>query len=178
MTALLFAQARPPEPPPQPLPHPELPPVQLPELPPLSNPWLVAGAGLLIVLLVALVLWLLLRPRAAAAKPPRKPWQEALRALQALKQRSPQQPPAETGRQVSEVLRRYFLERYQIPAPFRTTREIFREGALPAGAARLQRYAPLAELWDQLAFAPLPATPAEAAALVEKALACLEEDQR
>ena len=37
-------------------------------------------------------------------------------------------------------------------------------------------FAPLAELWDRMAFAPLPATEKEALNLVEAAIQRLEED--
>ena len=40
----------------------------------------------------------------------------------------------------------------------------------------LAPFAPLAELWDRMAFAPLPATEKEALNLVEAAIQRLEED--
>jgi hypothetical protein len=164
-----------PPPPLQPLPHP-----QLPE-PVLVTPglpwWIYAGAGVGILMLMGLVLWLLLRPQKARPLAPKQPWQTALNALRQLRDNASHIAPGEMGAKVSEVLRRYFLDRYNIPAPFRTTQEIFHRQELPPASQRLNRYAPLADLWDQLAFAPVPASTAEAGALVERAIAYLEEDR-
>jgi hypothetical protein len=103
----------------------------------------------------------------------KKPYSAAMKRLQAVLMQSAQQPPAQTAADVSDTLRIYFLERYNIPAPMRTTQELFEKGGIPATSLRLQKYATLAELWDQLAFAPLPANHAEATALVQKAIARL-----
>ncbi len=176
LSSIFFAQAQPPAPPPlQPLPHPELPTVVLPapELP----LWIYIAGALLVVALLGLVLWLLLRPRKPTPVMPKKPWSIAREALLKIMAAANEQPPGETASQVSEVLRRYFFDRYKIPAPFRTTREIFQGDGIPATSLRLHRYASLAELWDQLAFAPLPSSGPEAKALVGKALEYLEEDR-
>jgi len=173
---LPLAQAQPPAaPPPQPLPHPELPDPSLvfPGMP----WWVYAAAGTVIVALLGLVLWLLLRPRKAAPPEPKKPWQAAMRRLRDLASAASTQPPGDIAAGVSETLRGYFLDRYHIPAPFRTTQEIFQRDGIPATSQRLHRYAPLADLWDQLAFAPVPANRTESAALLEKAISFLEEDR-
>lgn len=165
----------PPAPPLQPLPHPELP------GPVLATPglpwWVYAVAGVIVVGLMGLVLWLLLRAETARPSQPKQPWQTALNALRKLREVMGLIPRDELAARVSEVLRRYFLERYSIPAPFRTTQEIFHRSELPPASLKMNKYAPLAELWDQLAFAPVPATETEALALVEKAIAYLEEDR-
>jgi len=169
-----LAQA--PAPPPlQPLPHPDLPEVILPPAP--LPVWIFIAGALLLVALLSLVFWLLLRPRAAVLPEPQKPWRVAMGALRELHGRAGSEPPGETSAQVSELLRRYFLDRYKIPAPFRTTHEIFHGDGIPATSQRLYKYASLAELWDQLSFAPVPSSATEAVALVEKAITYLEEDR-
>ncbi len=169
---LFFAQQAPPL---QPLPHPKLPD---PALVQLGVPWWVyAAAVALVVILLGLVIWLLMRPAKPKPPPLKKPYSAAMKRLQAILMQSPQQSPDQTAADVSETLRVYFWERYHIPAPMRTTQELFEKGGIPATSLRLQKYASLAELWDQLSFAPLPANPAEATALVQKAIASLEEDR-
>lgn len=178
MSLLSFsiAQAQQPAAPPlQPLPHPELPAPTL--ITPGTEWWVYAVAAGLIVLLLALVVWLLLRPSKVSPPLLPKPWQTAMNRLRDILVKSTQQPPSETAAAVSETLRVYFLERYKIPAPFRTTQELFQRGGIPADALRLTRYAALADVWDQLAFAPVPANSTEAAALVQKAIDSLEEDR-
>ena len=174
MINLLLAQA-PEGPPLQPLPNPELPEVFLPPAP--MPVWIFLVAGLVLVAMLSLVLWLLLRPRAPEAVPPRRPWQAAMTALRELSSRARSQAPGKTAGEVSEILRQYFLVRYKIPAPFLTTHEIFEGGGIPATSQRLHKYAPLAALWDELSFAPVPATTDEAAELLAKAITHLEEDR-
>lgn len=159
----------------QPLPHPELPPP--PEILPEPSWWIYAVAASLVVVLLGLVVWLLLRPGKAAPPVMKKPWQTAMNRLRDILASCTQMPPATTAAAVSETLRVYFMDRYQIPAPFRTTEEIFQRGGIPSTSLRLHQYQPLAALWDELAFAPVPADSAAAAALVQKAIAALEEDR-
>jgi len=172
---MLLAQQAQQGPPLQPLPHPELPDPTLVKLGP--EWWVYAASGGLVVILLALVFWLLLRPAKARPAPAKKPFPAAMNRLRDILAQSSQQPPAKTAADVSEALRIYFLDRYKIPAPFRTTHELFEEGGIPSTSQRLKKYAPLAELWDQLAFAPVPADHAAATALVQKAIAHLEEDR-
>ena len=180
----------------QPLPHPELP--QPPPAPAEIATWVWGVAALLTVFMVALILWFLLRPRPAKPQSLAQPRQIALRALRQLHSQVATLPPPEIGHRVSTLLRQYLQDRYRIPAPFRTTPELFSNQRLasppptgtnsifeivPAEAARLggpkspvAHFAPLAELWDRLAFAPLPATSAEASRLIETAIQRIEED--
>lgn len=168
------AQQPPTAPPPQPLPHPTLP---EPSAVTIGPPWWVyAGAALVFCALLWLVLWLMFRPKKAVPVAGPKPWKRAMESLRAIRNHADVQPTPDTAHEVSETLRRYFMDRYKIPAPFRTRRELF-EGASPVAAQKLQRYAPLADLWDELSFAPIPANAAEAMALVDKAIAHLEEDK-
>jgi len=101
----------------------------------------------------------------------------AMNALKNLLPQAASQPPGQTSAEVSEILRRYFFDRYNIPAPFRTTREIFESTETPPASPRLMKYASLAALWDELSFAPVPSSSQAAQALVEKAIGYLEEDR-
>lgn len=191
----VIAQAQAPQaPPPQPLPHPELPPV--PEAPVEIALWVWIVSAVLAISFLGVVLWLLMRPRPPRATTPINARQIALRALRHLASASDTLPPAEAGHRVSVILRQYMQDRYQIPAPYRTTPELFSTLQSPAlepaiastGLLELRpapttapirvvgKFAPLAELWDQLAFAPLPATPAESRSLIEVAILRIEED--
>ncbi len=159
---------------PQPLPHP-----LLPDPTPLEfgTPWWwYALGGMVILYLLVLVLWLLFRSKRPSPPPLPRPWKRARESLGALQKKAASQPPVEVAHEVSEILRRYFMERYQIPAPFRTTRELFRHGGAQ-NSQSVQRYEPLACLWDELSFAPAPVTAAAASALIERAVQHLEEDR-
>ncbi|MEN3943823.1 DUF4381 family protein [Prosthecobacter sp. SYSU 5D2] len=175
MLNFLLAQAAPEGPPLQPLPHPALPEVFIPPAP--IPVWIFIVCGLLLVAMLALVLWLLLRPRPPEAIPPKRPWVTAMTALRELSPLARFQPPGQTAGQISEILRQYFLVRYKIPAPFRTTQEIFHGDTIPSTSSRLHKYAPLADLWDGLSFAPVPASTDEAAELLARAITYLEEDR-
>jgi hypothetical protein len=166
-----------------PLPHPELPPPGSVELPP---PWWIPWViGLLLLLLIGLIVWLLVRPKPLPATPPRQPWSSAFRALNDLKARLAAIPPQDMSHRVSLVLRRYLLERYAVPAPARTTHEIFagtqeRLPSVPITRAHglwRERFEPVARLCDDISFMPAPHTNEESAALIDQALACLQEEK-
>lgn len=163
---------------PVPLPHPEIPqPAGLSLGVPL---WFIIAGAVLILAIIALVLWLLFKPKSVPQAPPRQPWQTALRALRDLRSRSGDLPPPEIGHRVSEILRTYYLDRYAIPAPYRTTPELFPPRDRPELPPRLEwrkRFEPMAATYDAMAFAPNPATQTEAVSLIETAIAKLEEDR-
>ncbi len=174
--AFFFAQAQQPQGPPlQPLPHPELPdpPIVLPG----PDWWVYILAGLLVTALLGLVVWLLFRPAKVLLSPQPKPWSTAMNRLRDILTQISLKTPSQTAADVSETLRQYFLQRYNIPAPSRTSQELFQRQGIPATSLRLQKYEPLADLWDQLAFAPIPVNHEEAANLVKQAIAHLEEDR-
>jgi hypothetical protein len=139
---------------------------------------LVCAAALGVVLLI---LWLFLGKKAPPGLPVKRPLKEALHAMKALRAKADVLPPSEIGHEVSEVLRRYYLERYGIPAPFKTSEELFPAGSLETEPLRRrawrERFESLAALYDSLSYAPLPVTKAEALALVETALVKLEEER-
>lgn len=166
-----------------PLPHPGLPPPDKVELPPPW--WLPWGIVLLVLVLIGLVVWLLIRPKEVPTAPPQKPWSSALRALNDLRARIQSIPPAEMSHRVSQILRRYLLDRYAVPAPARTTHEIFsgtqeRVPGVPVPRAQgvwRERFESVARLCDDISFMPAPHTQEESAALIDQALARLQEER-
>ena len=164
---------------PAPLPHPELPPPDSVELPP---PWWIPWAlMLLLVLLIALVVWLLIRPKQPPPTPQRQPWSSALRALNDLRTRIQSIPPQDVSHRISQILRRYLQERYSVPAPARTTREIFEDGTERKGGRAQglwrERFAPVAQLCDDISFMPAPRTEEESIMLIDQALARMQEEK-
>lgn len=170
---------------PPPLPHPNLPP---PDEVPLPPPWWIYwAAGLLVLLLVALVVWLLLRPKTLPPTPQRQPWSSAVRALNDLRARLESIPPQDMSHRVSQVLRRYLQERYAVPAPARTTHEIFDSNGVPERVPGVpvprnqgvwrERFEPVARLCDEISFMPVPHTSEESARLIDQALARLQEEK-
>lgn len=178
LAQLAAPSGQPGAPEPVPLPHPEIaPPVELPGGLPL---WVVITAALLIAGLVMLVLWLLFRDKAAAPAPPRQPLKTALKALRDLRARGEELKPSEIGHRVSEILRVYFMSRYDVPALFQTTPELFpkwRDAESSDRRAWRERFAPLSGIYDEMAFAPQPATHAQAQSLIETAISKLEEER-
>jgi hypothetical protein len=135
---------------------------------------------------------MLLRPKPLRPAPPTFPRREAAKALQALRTRAEFMPPADVAHEVSMILRRYLEQRLHIPATARTTPELFHGQAPPpptlqtTGHLQVRPipnlpkvtapFASLAEWWDQLAFAPTPASSSDAIQLVNTAIQRLEED--
>jgi hypothetical protein len=172
---LFLAQA----PPPEPLPHPEIP---APELIVLPWPWWMHALVIIGALaVVGLILWWLMRKPNRGPDRSERPLKVALRALKDIHNRADILPPADVGHAVSHVLRTYYQARYGIPAPARTTQELFPEAGRDDEPIRRRqfrlRFEPLATLYDQLAYAPLPATSAEALTLVDTATATLEDER-
>lgn len=157
-----------------PLPHPQIPaPADPAEA---GHPWWLIAIAATVLLLLAALAWRFLRrpvPRAQAAEPPLK---LAHRRLLELLRDHADLPPSETGHRVSVILREYQMGRYGIPAPFRTREELFERGDFAPSEEKRERFAPLAQTCDQLAFAPSPATAAEAEALVRAAIEALRRE--
>ena len=168
---------------PPPLPHPELPPPDTVQLPPAW--WIPWAVALLLGLLIALVIWLLIRPKQSPPTPQRQPWSSAFRALNDLRTRIQSIPPQDMSHRISQILRRYLQERYAVPAPARTTREIFdgKTNRLPGepvprsqGLWR-ERFEPVAHLCDDISFMPAPRTEEESTMLIDQALARMQEEK-
>ena len=164
---------------PPPLPHPDiLPPVPVE----LSWPlWLVLLIGAAAFGVLWLIIWLWMAKKPVQAVPLKRPLNAALKSLKMLRDKTSAMTPSEVGHTVSEVLRRYYLERYGIPAPFKTTEELFLTGSAEQEPPRRrmwrERFESLAALYDSLSYAPMPATKEEALALVETAIMKLEEER-
>jgi hypothetical protein len=169
-----FAQAPPAGPTLTPLPHPELPkPV---ELPPSSSPWLLILCGAAAALLFGIVLWMLFRRQARKTAPEVPPLTLAHRRLLDLLQESKELDPAETGHRVSVIMRDYQMGRYRVPAPFRTREELYDLREFDTEEERQNRFAAVALTCDQIAFAPVPVTRAEAEALVRSAIETMRRE--
>jgi hypothetical protein len=169
--------------PPPPLPHPKL-----PLGPDVAAPipwWLLWCIGAVVILLMGLLVWLLLRPKPLAVVPPRQPLTSTLRALAELKARAASLPPAEVSHRVSSILRRYLQDRYAVKTVSRTTPEIFSglrhfEPGVPIPRAEgvwKERFAPVAQLCDDLSFMPVPHSSQEAITLIENAISRVEEER-
>lgn len=161
---------------PVPLPHPEIaPPAALAGRLPL---WVTVSTAIFVLALVALVLWLLFRSKPATPPPLKLPHKTALKALRMLRDQAGGLPPPEIGHRVSEILRGYFMARYSVPAPFRTTQEIFSH--VEGGDNRCEwhgQFGPLAAIYDEIAFAPQPFTHAQTQSLIENAITKMEEER-
>lgn len=166
-----------------PLPHKALPETR--DVPPPPVWWLPWTIGVLVALMLGVIVWLLLRPKAVTIIPPRQPISSALRALADLRSRLQTIPPSEISHRVSLILRRYLSERYAVPATVRTTNEIFSslrhfDAGVPIPRAEgvwKERFAPVARLCDDMSFMPAPRTHEESAALVDLAMARVEEER-
>ncbi|WP_395751406.1 DUF4381 family protein [Prosthecobacter sp.] len=166
-----------------PLPHPELPPPDTVDLPPAW--WIFWAVILVVLLLIVLIVWLLLRPKQPPPLPQRQPWTSAFRSLNDLRTRIQSIPPQEMSHRISNILRRYLQERYAVPAPARTTREIFdvhteRRPGAPIPRAQglwLERFEPVAHLCDDISFMPAPRTIEESTMLIDQALARMQEEK-
>jgi hypothetical protein len=169
-----LAQMEPAEPRLTPLPHPELPkPVDAAQV---SPPWFFILCGAAAALLFAVVIWMLFRRQVRKVPPVVPPLTLAHRRLLDLLARSGELEPAETGHRVSMIVRDYQMGRYRVPAPFRTREELYDRHEFAADEERRGRFASVAQTCDQIAFAPAPATRAEAESLVRSAIETLRHE--
>ena len=164
---------------PPPLPHPEIAPP--PELPAHVSAFAVIAILVVVGLLVSGVILLLFGRKGTVGVATKRPVRDALRALKDLRNKVDVLSASEVGHQVSEILRRFYEARYGIPAPFRTTQELFPKVEPTQEPMRRrmwrERYEPLAAIYDQLSYAPVPGTTVEAARLVDDAIHKLEDER-
>ncbi|MEZ0388840.1 MAG: hypothetical protein ACAI34_17330, partial [Verrucomicrobium sp.] len=140
--------------------------------------WLIAGGAVLLLLLVALIVILLVRTSGAKpAPPPLPPLRRALQRLEHLQAQLADLSPDQAGHEVSVILREYQQSRYQVPAPYLTTEELYGRNAYPTEEMR-ERYGPLAHVYDRLSFGRIPGDRDEAAALIGLAIGALSEERR
>lgn len=167
----VLAQGTPPS---VPLPHPEIakPFVTEPGMP----LWMLIAGGLVVLALLGMLVWLLFRKQSATEEPPLSAIKSALEKLQNLKPQLDQTTPAEISHRVSTILREYQEKRYAVPAPYRTSEELYHADTGLREQVR-ERFSPLAALYDRLSFAPQPATREDAAKLIDSALSALSEEK-
>ncbi len=145
---------------------------------PASTPWWVVAAwvagGLL---LLGLLIFLGRLARRPPQPPPHAPLQHAIEALEILRPRVHELTPQEAAHDVSLIVRTYLQGKYGVPAPFRTTEEIYGSPSFSSREPLRERFEPVAAFHDRLEFAPQPRTVADSEALVDAALRALREEQ-
>jgi hypothetical protein len=160
-----------------PLPFPEI------DEPVLSDPglplWLLVGGAIGLLVLAGVLVWVLVfakKPPVAVLVVP--PLRKAMDRLQAVSDSLDDLSPADVGHEVSTILRDYQQERYAVPAPYLTSEELFGGDHPPVKPDVQGRFGPLAQVYDRLAFARIPATRAEAETLIHAAVEALQEERR
>jgi hypothetical protein len=161
-----------------PLPHPE---IASPEFPSrmITPWWLVVGGIVIGLLLVAALVWFAFLPK--RHHPPslrHAPLKTAMESLEALRSRVHEMSPSEVAHDVSLITRMYLQQSYAVPAPYRTTEELYHSAALETRVPLKHRFEPVSVFYDQVEFAPRPRTVADSEALVDTALEALREEQK
>lgn len=173
--AQLMAQQPPMAPKLTPLPHPEIP---APEPPPPPLDWMTLSLGALILgIFMGLLIWLLFKTPAKRPTPAPAALDVALQALKELAARAPQTEPSEISHQVSVILRDYQYATYGMPAPWSTSEELYEGHVNPYSSRAVERFGPLATLYDRLSFGSQPATLAEATSLIDEAVHALGKER-
>ncbi len=176
ITARLQAQLPGQAPEPIPLPHPDLAP---PEVPPAPVAWWLIALGIVAVLiLLGVVIALLFRLRKEVPRETVSPLKVALDRLEGMQWELSRLPPSEAAHRVSVILRDYLQARYSVPAPYRTSEELYSTQAIQAREGIRERFGPVAEFHDRMEFAPQPATLADCTKLMEEALQVLRDEKR
>jgi hypothetical protein len=106
------------------------------------------------------------------------PLKVALGRLDALEHELDHLTPDELAHRVSVILRDYLQARYGVPAPYRTTQELYGDSAIQAREGLRERFGPVAEFYDRLEFAPQPSTRADCTKLIEDAGRALRDEKR
>lgn len=135
------------------------------------TPWLLYGLGGVILIVIALVLWRVLRKKAPAVaiKPQLPPFEEAIEGLAGLKDLSliRQNRAREFCFALSEILRRYVSRRYGIDALESTTSEFLDKARnLPVTVAQKQWLGEFCEKTDLVKFANTLLLESDAGALL------------
>jgi hypothetical protein len=161
-----------------PLPNPEIP--SPPVIETGLSGWLIFTlivAGILATVLVGLLIF---KPKALSIMTAERPLRKALKTLNSLRNRAEGLPVSHIAAEVSGTLRGYYMGRYEIPAPYRTTEELFPMGVEEHGMKRRQwraRFDGLAEIYDRLEFSNRDVTHTEALALLDSAINKLEDER-
>jgi hypothetical protein len=161
-----------------PLPHPD---IASPEFPSrMVTPWwlVVGGIGMGLLLVAALVWFAFLPKRLRPPSLRHAPLKTAIESLEALRSRVQEMSPSEVAHDVSLIIRMYLQQSYAVPAPYRTTEELYYSAALETRVPLKNRFEPVSVFYDQVEFAPRPRTVADSETLVETALEALREEQK
>lgn len=167
-------------------------PQQTPKLTPLPHPeiakpamlesgvsaWIIVLAMIALLGLVILFLWLLFRKKADIIPSSPPPLKHALERMERLRSQLDHLHPSEVAHQVSVILRDYQMGRYSLPAPYRTSEELYGVKSPMHREELRQRFAPISAIYDRLEFAPLPATKADCLGLIEAAIQALHDEKR
>lgn len=159
-----------------PLPHPEI--AKPAMLEPGVSAWIIALAVLGLLGLLAFFVWLLFRKRPITIPMSPPPLKQALERMESLRAQVDQLPPSELAHQVSVILRNYQSGRYTLPAPYRTSEELYGDKSIVNHDEHKQRFAPISAIYDRIEFAPLPATKAESLNLIDASIQALQEEKR
>ncbi len=159
-----------------PLPHPEI--AKTVMLESGVSPWIIVLAVFGLLALATLFIWLLFRKKIAVPPISPPPLKYALERLEKLRSQVDQIPPSEAAHQVSLILRDYQMGRYSLPAPYRTSEELYGVKSLVHREEMQQRFAPISAIYDRLEFAPLATTKADILSLIESAIQALHEEKR
>ncbi len=159
-----------------PLPHPDI--AKPVMLEPGVAPWIIVLAVAGLVGLLAFFVWLLFRKRPAIAPVQTPPLTLALERMEKLRAQVNHLPASELAHQVSVILRDYQFGRYSLPAPYRTSEELYGDQSTVQRTELKQRFGPISAIYDRLEFAPLPATKEESLDLIEAAAQALREEKR
>ncbi len=159
-----------------PLPHPDI--AQPAMLEPAVSAWMIAFASIGLLALLVLLLWLLFRKRVSLPPIQHPPLKQALARLETLRTQVDQILPSEVAHRVSVILRDYQLGRYSLPAPYRTSEELYGNKATVERPEIKERFAPLSAIYDRIEFAPGSATKAESLELIDAATRALQEEKR
>jgi hypothetical protein len=159
-----------------PLPHPEIAPPVVPTEP--VSWWLPIAGIVTAVVLTGVIVWLLFLRKSHAEVEAVSPLKRALSRLEVLQQELDVLTPDELAHRVSVILREYLQARYGVPAPYRTTQELYGNSAIQAREGLRDRFGPVAEFYDRLEFAPQPASRTDSARLIEEAMRALQDEKR
>lgn len=140
--------------------------------------WPIVLGAVAVLFLLGLVIGLLFLLRKDTPQQAVSPLKIALGRLEELQGSLSKLPPSEVAHQVSLILRDYLQGRYAVPAPYRTSEELYGAKAIQAREGIAERFAPIAELQDRIEFAPAPTTLADSTRLVDQALQVLKDEKR
>jgi len=132
--------------------------------------WVIFAASFLALALLGLVIWLV-RRWLRRPKPEKTPRARALDLLQRARGEIAAEAPYQFSIRVSDILRRYVMEEYQLPATRQTSREFLDALARAASFSEDQRslLTDFLDRCDLIKFARYEATSADSERLLEEA---------